>query len=698
MERKLQFRTLQKIVWTVLILMVVKPDTLLNAAEKVIRVQKRDDDGIVRIPYGRHNIITYDLRAGTATVGRDNEVIFSNMTAEVKLGDRIVSSADYHGRRYSAKSISDRTGRGKQYIFTAVAEGLPEMRQIFYVYPGKEFFVTKVELRGKDLESNYMSPLKAELTEITGDVRSLFVPFDNDAFVRYNARPFVAGDQNLSAEVGAVYDNTSRKGVIAGSLEQTVWKTAVKTVRSSAGKSRLEIWGGLSDPAITRDQIRHGMVRGAIIKSPTVFAGYFSDWREGLEEYARAGRSFSPPYVFNWIKPTPVGWNSWGVIQDKLNFEKVIKVTDFFADSLKMFRTGNTAWIDMDSFWDNIVRGGMSGDFGKLKEIADYCLSKGLQPGVYWAPFTDWGDKSNGKRRMEGSNYTFGDAWTKVGTGYHDFDGARALDPTHPGTQQRIVYMIKKLKDCGFKMIKIDFLGHAAAESSRFYDTTVTTGMQAYRRGMEFLIRQLNGSMLVYAAISPSMATARYAHMRRVACDAFQSIDHTNYTLNSLSYGWWQTYLYNYIDADHVVFSTEKEGVNRARLLSAVITGTLMTGDDFSASGPWVARAKIYLQNKELLKLVKEGEAFRPVEGNTGDGASTMFSRVSGRDLYLAVFNYGKEPKDYRADPERLGLPYGAEYTFTDVLNPGKTGEGSELVFHLEGEDAALYRLKIKKL
>jgi alpha-galactosidase len=207
-------------------------------------------------------------------------------------------------------------------------------------------------------------------------------------------------------------------------------------------------------------------------------------------------------------------------------------------------------------------------------------------------------------------------------------------------------------------MIKIDFLGHGALECDRFYDNTVTTGMQAYKVGMHCVTKALDNKMLIYAAISPTMATAPYVHMRRIACDAFSAIDNTEYTLNSTGYGWWQSRLYNYVDADHVVFNRESEGANRARLASALVTGTLIAGDDFSTPGPWSDAAKRLLQNKDLLKVIKYGRSFRPVEANTGNKGVELFVKDYGiSGAYLAVFNYSNTPRKitlpiYRLDPE----------------------------------------------
>jgi alpha-galactosidase len=224
----------------------------------------------------------------------------------------------------------------------------------------------------------------------------------------------------------------------------------------------------------------------------------------------------------------------------------------------------------------------------------------------------------------------------------------------------------------------------------------VTTGMQAYEAGMEYLTEQLGSQMLIYAAISPSLASGRYVHMRRIACDAFKSIENTQYTLNSVSYGWWQTHLYNYIDADHVVFNDEKIGANRASLLSALVTGTWISGDDFSKTGQWTERVKKYYQDKDLLQLVKNGKAFRPVEGNTGTGASEVFIKQVGKTFYLAVFNYSKNEKAYALNYQRLGLIASKIMAVKEILQDNAIALNNSIDLKLNAEDAVLYKFTLK--
>jgi alpha-galactosidase len=655
------------------------------------------ENELVSIPYGKSFKIIFNQTKGTYDVFEGKHSIIRSAHFQVKSGKLELDQSSYAKISLKVLPIKDQFGYGKKYVFSFLKNGLPALEQVFYVYPNRPYFFTEVLLKGNDLRSNYLSPLSSDEVNLNakGDNRILFVPFDNDTFIRYDAKSTLLETKNISSEVGALYDNTSRKGLIVGSVEHMVWKTGVSTVGKDDQLSSMDVFGGYTDKAVTRDQIPHGSIVGNVIKSPKIFVGIYNDWRIGLEAYGAANRLAEPPFVFNWTKPVPFGWNSWGVIQEKLSYEKAIKVVDYFAEKLPEFRNGGTAYIDLDSFWDNFT-GGMSGDYSKLKEFADYCKKRGLEPGAYWAPFTDWGYKSGGNRKAEGSDYKFSEMWTKVGNEYHDFDGARALDPTHPGTLKRIDYIIDKLKACGFKMIKIDFLGHAAAESTQFYDSKLSTGMQAYRFGMEYLVKRLDGQMLIYAAISPSMATGRYAHIRRIACDAWKTIKDTEYTLNSVNYGWWQSKLYNFIDADHIVFATESGGSHRARLTSGLITGTLITGDDFSKSGEWDSTAQSLLQNKELLDISRSGKAFMPLDGNTGTHANNVFYRQINGFLYIAFLNYSKESMDFNIPLTRFGLTK-SKYTARELFQLNEVVSVQSINLKVDASDAAILKIKIAK-
>jgi alpha-galactosidase len=656
-------------------------------------------NGSIVINFGAGNNICYDLGSGKYNVYFNGNQVITSAYAWCHSNVVCYSDSGYTSRTYSSAPVSDSFGNGTRHVITLSGAGLLQMQQVFYVYAGKNYFFTEVLLNGEGAGCNKMSPLTSGMVHIpgSGDMRALFVPFDNDAWIRYDSRVLSKADFTGS-EVTGLYDNTSRNGLIIGSVEHTDWKTGIRVTGSGASSlSNLTVYGGFTDVNTTRDIRGHGWVNagGTSCKSPKILVDYDNDWRNGFETFGKAVAIAEPRYITSWKGGTPFGWNSWGAIQNNLTLDKAKSVVDFFANQCAGFRTGDsTLYIDLDSYWDNLSSGGLTGDFSQLTSFANYCISKGFKPGIYWAPFADWSKDSN--KIVEGTSYLYKDCWTKINGQYKDLNGNRVMDPTHPATRGRIAWLIGRFKACGFKMIKLDFLGNAQLEADGYYDGTVHTGMQAFRKGMEYIVDQIAGTMLVYAAISPNLATGRYAHMRRIACDAFKGISETGYTLNSTTYGWWQKNIYNYMDGDHLVFGTETPGSNRARFASGIVTGTLITGDNYSAVGSWNTAAKALLQNQDILDIARNGngKAFQPVEGNTGDQPNELFVSNTGNYWYLVIVNYGTSSKNYSVSMDRIGLNGTGTYsTIKELFSADNVTATSTLNLTLQASDAAIYRI-----
>lgn len=656
-----------------------------------------EKDSVITIPFGQNNMVLYYLTTGTYDVVFDGKKTITGAYAICKGKTGMTST----GAVVRTHSFWSRVHHDivSQHTIETVRDGL-RMKQDFTVFGTRDFFITTVTVIGKGVATSYMSPLTTDnvVFDEKGDNRALYVPFDNDMWARFNAQPLQQANFT-SSEVTAVYNNDSYSGLVIGSLEHTVWKTGINVKANGNNSFSVSAFGGFADSNITHDKIPHGLVTTTDTScvSPRLLVGKFTDWRKGMEVYASHNSDKYYYGIPSWKKATPVGWNSWGAIQNKITLDKAKRVIDFFADSCKGYRSANGAlYIDLDSFWDNMIKGGLDGDVSELKQFVAYCKSKGVKPGIYWAPFTDWGKYD---RKIEGSDYTYAQAWLKQNGKPVEVDGAYAMDVTHPATKARINWCLTHLKNLGFKMIKIDFLGHGALEADRFYDTTVTTGMQAYKTGMQCVTKALGNKMLVYAAISPTMATAPYVHMRRIACDAFSAIDNSEYTLNSTGYGWWQSHLYNFVDADHVVFNRESEGANRARLASALVTGTLIAGDDFSSYGPWADAAKRLLQDKELLKVIKDGRSFKPVEANTGNKGIELFAK-SGYDktyyAYLAVFNFSNAPRTYTLSLSRLEAELGPVVNAAELFTKTNEKWQDTIQITIPPSDARIYLIRNK--
>jgi alpha-galactosidase len=626
--------------------------------------------------------IEYDLADGVADIFCDGKLLLANAFAVARLPET-VTSMDYKTHQVTQETVRDGFGRGVKFVVASANGGAGEMTQTFRLYENADYFLTEMAVSGEaKVTANYMSPLTTQTPSRflpAGDNRALFVPFDNDKWIRYDACPF--GGEVISHEVTALYENTSRRGLIAGSIEHDTWKTGVRSTTFSNAITSLEIFGGFTSSK-SRDGLAHGAISGRTIASPKVFIGVFADWRAGLEAYARANAVVAPPRV--WTNGVPFGWNSWGKLQGRISFQKAVQVSDFFATELPRFENDGVVYVGLDSGWNRFTD-------GELKQFADHCHSNRQEAGIYLTPFASFG--RNDESSVEGTDYKFKDLFLYANGQKQTVDGGTALDPTHPGTQQMIAATIARFKKAGFKYVKADFLTQGALEADKYFDRRVTTGLQAYNEGMKFVDETLGPDMYLNLSISP-LFPAQYANSRRIACDTFGDIGKIAYTLNSLTYGWWLSGVYDFNDADHVVLDGYSEGENRARATSSVITGIFISGDDFSEGGSATGkeRAKRFLNNAEVNAVAKIKKSFRPVEGNTANGAAHLFSYEDKNYFYLAAFNYAKTNASCRVDFRQLGLQPRGPIEVKELWSGTVSRVSNPMTIQFDSADARLYK------
>lgn len=627
---------------------------------------------------------------GSVDIVKGDRISFLSVGCSFTSEGRSVDISEYSRHDLTTEPIADGFGNGALVSIEYSGDGLPDLRRRIYLYPDLDYVVTDMEIAGGEggVSAGSISPI--ELPEIKigaqEDCRRLFIPFDNDKWIRYSSRSLEKGAL-MCYEVAAVFENSSRRGVVAGSIDHSTWKTGVESVALGDGKISLVCRAGVAD-SLTRDSKPHGVVSGARVSSPKMLLGIFDDWRDGLDTYAGANAVVNPPR--EWAGAVPFGWNSWGVLQFRLTPEKALEVSDYIRNNLQensFHNTDNTLVVGLDSGWSDWPE-------EVLKEFADRCKTNGQQAGIYWTPFTDWG-KRGGRNINHAEEYTYADAWLLAGGKPQELDGAYAVDPTHPAVEAQMKYFSELFRRNGYSYVKMDFMTHGAMEADGWYRPEIETGMQAYNYGMA-LIDKYFGDMYINLSISP-VFPAHYANSRRIACDAWNKIKDTEYTLNALSYGWWQDGIYNFNDADHVVLADATEGENRARVTSSVITGIYICGDDFSAAGDATAKARSekYLTNPAV-NAVATGEAFRPVEGN-GERSESMF--VSHRDgkSYLAVFNYGAEPQSLGVDAARIGLDANASYTMRELWSGAESTGGGSISVEVPGKDVKLLEIILSK-
>src|SRR6266404_2626150 len=244
--------------------------------------------------------LDYDLSTGRANFYWQNSIKISGFYAGVGLANYITDTV-YTNRTWTVTN--------NQVEVASTRGDLPTMKQIF-ILDQDNSFLTRVEVIGSALQSRWMGPLVVDTTGGVdigsySDDRALIVPFDNDSpMFSYNAEPI--NNTNGSYEVSAFYDNTSRNGLVVGSVTHDTWKTGVYFQGSNNKLNVLNVYGGVTS-SDTRDVMQHGLVKGSTISSPTVFVGFGADWRKVIEDFADANSRFAPK--LSWTGGGPFGWN-----------------------------------------------------------------------------------------------------------------------------------------------------------------------------------------------------------------------------------------------------------------------------------------------------------------------------------------------------------------------------------------------------
>ncbi len=570
--------------------------------------------------------------------------IATGIYAEYNLGNTIVNSKEYSNRKFETQNLKDQFGKGKKWTITYSSQEHPTLTQTFRIY--KDFLLTDITISANDkkLHSNYMAPVLAETDTLlySSNRRKLFVPFDNDAWIRYKSTNHIE-DELRSYEVSTVYDSQKQDGIVMGAIEHDKWKNAIEL---NDKKKSLKMYSGVAD-TLTRDIHAHGSLKGNQIKSATFMIGHFKDWREGMEKYADNNAIVAPRR--EWNKAMPVGWNSWGALAFGVNHTNSTEVIKFFANDLQSKSFANAdgeLYTGLDSGWNSFSE-------PDLKDFADQCYANNQVPCIYWTPFTDWG--KNPEREVPGTSYKYKDVYLYADGKPQELDGAYAIDPTHPAIKKMMEDTHNLFRKCGYKYVKMDFMTHGRMEADRWYDKNITTGTEAYNYGMQ-LLDSIFSDMYLNLSISP-IFPSQYAQSRRIACDAWNKIKDTEYTMNALSWGWWIDRVYQYNDADHVVLRDATEGENRARITSSIITGLFITGDDFSAKGDENVknRARKYLTNPDV-NAIATGRSFRPLTGDNDNSENKFIRRDKDGTTYLAVFNYTDNALQFSLPLSRMDI------------------------------------------
>jgi len=667
--------------------------------------------------------IDYHVQTGRMDITWSNGNQLIGVESAAQLADgRSLRTPEYpvHEIQNPAKIVEP--GGAQELIIRNTGPGRPALLQQIAISDHQPWISIQGELDG-DASAIGTRHFDAVMLHGTGAVRIkgaaqlrvLHVPFDNDMWFRYKSElvsDLKPDEKFSSSEVTAIYDNQSRGSIVLGSIAHDTWKTAIDLHGEGGLIDDLDIYGGISSPSgvrtDTHDSVPHGIVHGTRVRSPRIFIGSFSDWRDGLEAYGAANAAVHPPLL--WPAGTPMGWNSWAAYGGKINYDRYLGAAAFVRDALvpQGFGRDKVVYINLDAFWSRLDAVQLADAVATIKSMHGADATR-FEPGIYWTPFAYWSDDLDAWVEGTGMKYRYRDILLKApdGSFLPKVDGGRPIDPSHPGTKARTSYFLKQFQEMGFSYLKLDFLSHGALEGQHF-DPAIQTGIEAYNEGMKQIVDETGNRMFLSLSIAPLFPSG-YGHARRLSCDTKGHIgggdQSTEYMLNSLTYGWWTNKSLYIADPDHVVLGDNadlgarsvEEG--KSRLLSVIITsGMILDSSRLADDEQGRALAKEVYNNRTLFAVADEGKAFRPVEGDTGDKATTAFIRRSARGVYLAVFNYDdRESQTFTFPVGRIdaSLAAASSLAITDVATGHLVGSAQGTVsVHLKPAEATLLELR----
>lgn len=639
--------------------------------------------------------VSFAYEKGAFSLAMNGVTMFTDAVTEYKQEKTVISSLSYDEYVIENETVSDARGDGTKITVTLKKESFPELKQIFTFYNNTDYFLLDTEISSQQgVATNYIAPMIVRNSKIQNGnpkwTNFLEVPFDNDGWVTFETKNIC--QDGLSHEVGAFFTPDAEDGLIIGSLTHDTWKSAVEYKTKLARINELYVYSG-ANTELTRDQSPHGTVSGECVSSATFFVGFYDNWITGMNEYAQINTTFTPKRNAV-ISSNPIGWNSWGSIQDKISYSNAIATSDYIKENFQNTwqDEGDVVYVNIDSFWDNLTD-------EELKDFVKHCEENGQVAGIYSSPFVMWWDEEGMKNNcVPGTDIRYNDIRLKKADGTYygnDIDGCFPLDVTHPATLIHFKTQLERLMNCGFKYIKLDFLVHGSLEGD-FYRDDIQTGIQAYNYAMNEVCNIVGDDVFINLSMAP-IFPYNYANGRRLCCDTYSGINETKYMLNSLTYGFWQSELYDWIDPDHIIV-WGKEGKAsaseaRSRMVSGVITGgSFLAGDNFVTPAKdeqkAFARYEELLTNEKLIEVLKIGKPFEAQLSAKCESSADVFTLENDGKTYVAVLNYSALPAI-----KKVALP--AENCTVLNLFTGKTEQitGNEMSVTLRAKDSVIFEI-----
>jgi hypothetical protein len=344
-----------------------------------------------------------------------------------------------------------------------------------------------------------------------------------------------------------------------------------------------------------------------------------------------------------------------------------------------------------------------------MTKFADYVHAKGLKVGGYLTPFTiyeGWLDLP-----VEGTNLTHRDICLRDEQGnlVKTYLNTYALDMTHPVAQQVVKRNVDNYIQWGYDYLKLDFIDMGMYEG-KHYDPKVN-GVQNYRIGLGIIrdaVLAADRPIYINESIAPLLPAA-FAHGRRAACDT--SLGVASYSgierqaMNSAASWWTNGTLYAYNDPDMYIPEYviqgfwNKYGQSDAKLLATTVAlggGHWLLGDNlpFIADDRWK-----WVENRDLLALVKQGNAAKPVSMSNfyhqeEHAPAVIYTSDAEGNRIVGLSNWTTEAQELTVQLEDIGLKSNHKYNLTELYSGNSLGTATgSLSYKLPAKGTAIIRI-----
>ncbi|WP_281613657.1 glycoside hydrolase family 36 protein [Flammeovirga sp. SubArs3] len=351
----------------------------------------------------------------------------------------------------------------------------------------------------------------------------------------------------------------------------------------------------------------------------------------------------------------PIGWCSWYCYKEDITDEIMMKNLDIFAKKVPEME-----YIQLDDGYQPYMGDWLDPNpaYGDVRKTIDGIAAKGFKPAIWVAPFIaqkesrvfkehpDWFVKGKDGKPLNSKTVTFG-GW-REGPWY-------CLDGTHPEVQKHFTHIFKTMREeWGVNYFKLDANYWGAIQEGVFYVKSATR-IEAYRRGMEAILKGCDENSVVLGCNAPIWPSFGLVSAQRTSADINRKwANFRKLAIQNLSRCWQNEKIWD-ADPDCIVQVADSPFKSAKPTEITKEEWFFHLTSIHAVGGFALSSDKAELMTDEDFRILKK--LFKP----TGKGAKFKNTKLEvgvtdlGDTQYYYVFNWTEEPIDIDVDIIKKG-------------------------------------------